>query len=48
MPGENYTFTTHVDPGFAPATRAAGPKGGGGAGYCPRVRNDYSEQRLSP
>ena len=42
MPGENSSFTTHVDPKSPPIMN------GGGAGLCPRVRYAYSEMRLSP
>ena len=52
MPGEDHTFTTHVDPGSPPCRTgpcpSAGSANGGGAGYCPRVRNAYSMRRLSP
>jgi hypothetical protein len=46
MPSEKCPFTTRVEPVSPPYD----PEGsyGGGAGYCPRVHNDYSEHRLSP
>jgi len=46
MPGENHTFTTHVDPvspPSGPVVPGTWPVGGfgGGAGHCPRVRYAY-------
>ena len=48
MPGENYTFTTHVDPGSPPQLGPPAQRVVEAPGTAPRVRNDYSEQRLSP
>jgi len=51
MPGTNLAFITRVDPVSPPQlvpTVDTTEENGGGAGYCPRVRNAYSTRRLAP